>query len=174
MRIASLVASVVAVAATFWLVDAQAQSQWREFRSPQDGFSIEYPGTPKVTSRRIENSEAVQSDFLLDLGSVAYEVSVIQLPAGAGPKSPDEAYFTRLVNAYAQGSGSKVRSSKMITIAGHAGMEAMSDDGANLYHLTDITAVGDRIYVIVSAGPKGHQESDDAKRFRDSFKLITQ
>jgi predicted Zn-dependent protease len=40
-------------------------------------------------------------------------------------------------------------------------------------HLIDVVPGGnDRIYMLVTAGPKGHVASDDAQRFRDSFKLV--
>jgi predicted Zn-dependent protease len=31
---------------------------------------------------------------------------------------------------------------------------------------------GDRIYMLVTAGPKGHATGGDATRFRDSFRLL--
>jgi len=38
--------------------------------------------------------------------------------------------------------------------------------------LADLIADADRVYLIASIGPKGHESSADAKRFRDSFKLL--
>jgi len=40
------------------------------------------------------------------------------------------------------------------------------------YHLIDVLAAGTRAYLLISVGPKGHEASTDAKRFRDSFNLI--
>jgi len=34
-----------------------------------------------------------------------------------------------------------------------------------------IVPAGDRIYMLVSAGPRGHATSDDAERFRNSLHL---
>jgi predicted Zn-dependent protease len=53
------------------------------------------------------------------------------------------------------------------------GYEAIAEDGrGNLNHLITLVANGDRIYMVISAGPKGHAKSEDAVRFRDSFRLL--
>ncbi|HKA65590.1 MAG TPA: hypothetical protein VKD00_07720, partial [Methyloceanibacter sp.] len=46
------------------------------------------------------------------------------------------------------------------------------DDGkGKVNHLVSIVPAGDRIFMLVSAGPRGHATSDDAERFRNSFRL---
>jgi hypothetical protein len=75
------------------------------------------------------------------------------------------------------GSGSSLRrkGAAPATIADRLGYEAILDDGrGKLSHLLDIVAAGDRIYLLISAGPKDHATSDEAKRFRDSFRLLAQ
>jgi predicted Zn-dependent protease len=77
------------------------------------------------------------------------------------------------VNAYAKGSESRLRKRGPATIAGRSGFEAIADDGkSKLSHLIDVVPAGDRIYMLVTAGPKGHATGDDAGRFRDSFRLL--
>ena len=155
----------------FLLPLAVAQTQWREFRSDSDGFSIQLPATPKITARRIENTDATQTFFMIELKQNVYFVSVIQLGEGKGPKAPDQTYFAQLLKSYADGSNTTTRSSRMITWAGHPAIEGITDatDGA---HLVDITAAGDRVYMVVFAGSKGEETSPEAARMRDSFKLL--
>jgi hypothetical protein len=148
-----------------------AQPEWREFTSDSSGFSILLPDTPKVTSRRIGTSTATQTMFLIERGSNAYLVSVIQMQKGTGPKKPDSAYFQNLMKNYAEGSKTSLRSSSMITLAGRPAMEAITDT-ANAAHLVDLTAAGDRVYLIVYVGPRGEETGSEAKRMRDSFKLL--
>jgi hypothetical protein len=72
-----------------------------------------------------------------------------------------------------KGSSSTLRTQQPRTIAGQSGVEAVSDDDQNnMHHLIDIVIANGRVYIVVSAGPKGHETGADAMRFRDSFALI--
>jgi len=98
---------------------------------------------------------------------------VFEYPEGRAPDPAKPGYFTKVISAYAKGSGTRVRTKRSKTIDGRPGYEAIAEDGrGKLNHLIDIVANGDRIYMVVSAGSKGHAKSDDAKRFRDSFRLL--
>jgi hypothetical protein len=153
------------------LAPASAQDQWREFRSDSDGFSVSLPQTPAITSRRIGTSSATQTNFLIEHEPITYLVSLIQLEEGKGPKNPDNAYFQNLVKNYVEGSGTTLRTSKLTTIAGKPGIDAITDAG-NSAHQVQVMATGDRIYMVVYVGPKGQENSADPVRFRGSFKLI--
>jgi hypothetical protein len=165
--------SAFVVALLFALQPASvgAQDQWREFRSDSDGFSILLPETPTISARRIGTSQATQTMFLIERGRNAYLVSVIQLAKGTGPKKRDSAYFQGLLKNYAEGSKTTTRSSRMTTLAGQPTMEAITD-AAEAAHLVDLTAVGDRVFMLVYVGPKGEETGPNALRFRDSFKLV--
>jgi predicted Zn-dependent protease len=109
--------------------------------------------------------------FSVEIGQESYFVSVIQMAKGDGPQNPGEAYFAVLMKAYAEGSSTTLRSSRMTTWAGHTAMEGISDaDSAT--HLIDMTAAGDRVYLVVFAGAKGAENEPRATRLRDSFKLL--
>ena len=154
----------------FQFAPTVAQSQWREFRSDADGFVVALPQTPEITSRRIGTSTATQTNFLIENGSLTYLVSVIQLEKGKGPKNPDQAYFQNLMKNYVEGSTTKLRTSKLATIAGKPGIDGISEAG-NSVHQVQILAAGDRIYMVVYVGPKGQETSADPVRYRESFKL---
>ena len=52
-------------------------------------------------------------------------------------------------------------------------LEAIADDNkSKLSHLIDVVPAGDRVYMLVTAGPKSHATSDDAEKFRDSFRVL--
>jgi hypothetical protein len=59
----------------------------------------------------------------------------------------------------------------MTTWVGHTAKEGIAD-AASVIHLVNITAVGDRIYLVVFAGTKGQENEPKATRMRDSFKLL--
>ena len=161
---------VITLLLTFSAVSAQQHSERELYRSEADGFAIDMPGTPKVETRDLGNG-ATQKMFSIEIGQESYFASVIQLGPGNGPKNPDEAYFAVLMKAYIDGSTTTLRSSRITTWAGHAAMEGIAD-GASTTHLVDVTAVGDRIYLVVFAGAKNSENEPKAKRLRDSFKLL--
>ena len=152
------------------------EPQWTEFQSPERGFAVSFPDTPKFTSAPIEGQNPLlQYDFQVSIGEdTVYSVVVFEYPQGKGP-SPDNDTYVKLVNAYAKGSDSRLRKRGAATIAGYSGFEAISDDRkGKLSHLIDVVPSGDRIFMLVTAGPKSHATSDDATRFRDSFRLLGQ
>jgi hypothetical protein len=154
----------------FCSVAAQPHSEWQAVRSEADGFSVELPVTPKITTAPLANGGS-QKNFTVEAGQETYLVSVIQLPKGNVPASPDEAYFDILLKAYVEGSKTSLRSSRMITLAGQVGKEGIAD-AEPLVHVIDITASGDRIYLIVFAGPKGQESGGKATHMRNTFKLL--
>jgi hypothetical protein len=152
------------------------EQQWTEFQSPERGFAVSFPDTPKFTSAPVEGQNPLlQYDFQVSIGEdTVYSVVVFEYPQGKGP-SPDNDTYVKLVNAYAKGSDSRLRKRGAATIAGYSGFEAISDDRkGKLSHLIDVVPSGDRIFMLVTAGPKSHATSDDATRFRDSFRLLRQ
>jgi hypothetical protein len=152
----------------------QGQPQWTEYKSPERGFAVSFPGIPKTSSAPVEGQNPLlQYDFQVSLGEdTVYSVVVFEYPEGKGP-SPDKDAFVKLVNAYAKGSESRLRKRGPATIAGRSGFEAIADDAqGKLSHLIDVIPAGDRIYMLVTAGGKAHATGDDAVRFRDSFRLL--
>ena len=158
---------------------ASSQEQapgWVEFQSPERGFAVSFPGTPKTSSVSISGQNPlVQYDYTVGVGdNIVYQVVAFEYPAGKAPNPPEPEYYVKLVTAYAKGSEARLRKKGTSEIAGKQGYEAIADDNkGKLVHLIDVVPGGnDRIYMLVTAGPKGHAASDDAQRFRDSFKLL--
>lgn len=154
-----------------------SEPQWSEFQSPERGFAIEFPGTPKVTSTPVGGQNPLlQYDFQVSVGEdTVYSVVVFEYPPGKAPSPITNDFYVKLVSAYAKGSDSRLRKRGEATIAGRPGFEAISDGDSGkgkLNHLVDVVPAGDRIYMLVSAGPKGHATDDDAERFRDSFRIL--
>jgi hypothetical protein len=98
---------------------------------------------------------------------------VFEYPEGRAPNPPKPDYFAKVVDAYAKGSNSTVRTKTAKLVDQRPGYEAVAEDGrGELNHLINLVANGDRVYMIISAGEKGHAKDDDAKRFRDGFRLL--
>lgn len=185
MRVTSIVAALLAACAVM-AADAFAQeaktetsaeqeaSQWPAFRSAERGFEIAFPATPKATSTPVagQNPLVRYSFEAYEGDDTVYRLVVLEYPAGKAPNPPAESLYVKMVSAYAKDSGSKVRKRGPRTIAGRDGFEAITDDGkGKVNHLVTIVPAGNRIYMLVSAGPRGHATSDDAEHFRESFRI---
>ena len=87
-----------------------AEPHWVEFQSPERGFAVTFPGTPKFASAPVEGQNPLlQYDFQVSLGEeTVYSVVVFEYPQGKGP-SPDNDTYVKLVNAYAKGSETRLR-----------------------------------------------------------------
>jgi hypothetical protein len=149
-------------------------SQWPAFRSVERGFEIAFPSTPKTTNDSVAGQNPLISyNFeAYDGEDAVYRLVVLEYPAGKAPNPPSEAFYVRMVTAYAKDSESKVRKRGPKTIAGRDGFEAITDGKSKVNHLVSIVPGGNRIFMLVSAGPRGHATSDDAEHFRDSFRII--
>lgn len=157
--------------------DAPQEPQWREFHFPERGFVASFPVTekPKATSTPVAGQNPLlQHTYRTNVDKdTVYSVVVFEYPEGRAPNPPKPDYFANVVAAYAKGSDTTVRTKKSRTIDRRPGYEAVAEDGrGKRNHLIALVANGDRIYMIVSAGPKGHGQSEDAERFRDSFRLL--
>jgi hypothetical protein len=156
-----IVAAMLAVVFASWSDIGTAQEKWDQLSSPQNGFEALFPKAPTETP-----VSANQRNFLADLGSTAYIVSVLD-------NVPPKQNWEGLVEAYANGSASKVRNQHTTTLAGYPGVEAITDnEAADLSSLLNVVLVGNRLYQVVSVGPKGHETSAEAYRFRDSFRVL--
>jgi hypothetical protein len=71
--IARIVAALLIVVFASWSGIGAAQEQWAQLSSPQSGFEALFPKTPTETQVTPN-----QRNFLADLGSTAYIVSVVE------------------------------------------------------------------------------------------------
>jgi hypothetical protein len=153
----------------------QEAPQWPAFRSAERGFEIAFPVTPKATSSAVagQNPLTRYSFEAYEGDDTIYRLVVLEYPAGKAPNPAGDSLYVKMVSAYAKDSESKVRKRGPKTIAGRDGFEAITDDGkGKVNHLVSIVPAGDRIYMLVSAGRRGHATSEDAERFRGSFRVI--
>ncbi|ODA68238.1 hypothetical protein A7A08_00055 [Methyloligella halotolerans] len=150
------------------------ESGWIIFKAPEQLFSVALPGQPKVTAKPVAgHTPLIQHDYQVDPGDgTAYHTIVFEYPEGRAPEA-DVDYYRRVVEAYAKGSGSTVSKQGPARIDRQHGYEATTIDKTNsLIHLIDLLPSGDRIYMLVTAGPPGHAKTEEALRFRQSFHLI--
>jgi hypothetical protein len=160
-------AALIAVAAV-----AGAKATWTPYSAPIDGFTISFPGAPKVaTAKSPATVDGFYRTYAVDLTNSAFLVSVLHYPTASTPPATDATYRTFLDN-YASGSACKIRSTRDLTVGGRPALEAVCLDAkAKIDHVVDTFLNGDYLYIVVSAGPKGYAKGTTAATFRDSLSL---
>ena len=168
-----LIASVLILAAAAWLHPLAAEEPWHEVQSSDDWFAISFPVEPKYSqSLARADSNFVVKTWATTRGAVAYNTSILIFPPFSGPRAPDTRYYTNLLKGYGGGAKAEVREQKKVTVAGHSAVEGIVDNAErNIHFLVDIVSISDRLYIVASGGPAGHEASEDAMHFRDSFRL---
>jgi hypothetical protein len=165
-------------AVLMWVAAAPAPAadlRWSPFRSPEHGFQADFSAVPTLTTSGTPGKDKmVQYEFQTAIGTdYAYEVAVLEFGTGYAAPPATADIYNKLVAGYASGSNSILRTQHPRTIAGQPGIEAISDDDKNnMHHLIDIVIANGRVYIVVSAGPKGHETGPEATHFRDSFAFI--
>lgn len=158
--------------------DVPQEPEWREFHFSERGFVASFPGItekPKPASAPVSGQNPLlQHDYQVKVSKdTVYSVVVFEYPEGRAPNPPKPDYFAKVVAAYAKGSNTNVRKKGARTVDRRPGYQAMAEDSrGKLNHLISLVANGDRVYMVISAGPKGHAKSEDAERFRDGFRLL--
>ena len=159
--------------AAAWLHPLSAEEPWHEVQSGDDWFAISFPVQPAFSQKLARaDSNFVVKTWATTRGAVAYNASILIFPPFSGPRDPDTRYYTNLLKAYGGGAKAEVREQKKVTVAGHSAVEGIVDNAErNIHFLVDIVSISDRLYIVASGGPSGHEVSEDAVRFRDSFRL---
>ena len=171
----SRAAAAIMLFFVFLSAHATGLKDWTEYESPEHGFAASFPQTPHSTQKTTGQGSKNYTRYTYEVerGDQAYIVNVFEYAPGVLPEQPDEAFFTTLVNTYSAAGNSVVREQHPHAIAGHWGMEAVADDvDGTVSHLMDVAVVGNRLYLVISAGPRGSDVSDEAIHFRDSFRLL--
>ena len=157
---------------------AAEATAWREFHYPERGFVISFPGVterPKAESTPVAGQNPLlQHEYKVEAGKdTVFTVVVFEYPEGRAPNPPKQDYFEKVLTAYAKGSETNLRRKTPLKIDERPGYEAKAEDSkGKLNHLITMVANGDRVYMLISAGPSKHATSEDALRFRDSFRLL--
>ena len=162
--------SVAVVALLVFAAGAGAKAAWTPYSAPVDGFTISFPGAPKVASEKSAATvDGLYRTYSVDLSTSAFLVSVLHYPTASTPPATDATYRAFL-NSYAGGSACAIKTTRDLRIAGRPALEAVCLDAkAKIDHIVDAFLNGDYLYIVVSAGPKGYAKGATAARFRDSF-----
>ena len=99
---------------------------WREVNSTEGGFSIKFPGAPKIEAPDLNRGPVVIKRHLysLRLEGLSFQISFIDLPAGSDPDGALEGGIRSLIN-YGNARGATVVSAEPVTKGNCTGREVI-------------------------------------------------
>jgi len=149
------------------------EAKWIEIKQPAHGFSAMFPKAPKINPLSSDDSSLSVYEYMAVSESGVYSIAVSEYPLNDPPAADEESY-TETINDCAKASSTNIRTRKSATIDGHKAVEAVLENAKHTsVYLLDVVIVRNRIYLLSSGGHAGHENSSDAIRFRDSFRILS-
>lgn len=168
MRILSLLFVLVLASA-----GVRAQT-WNEHRSAEGRFRVEMPGTPKIKADVIqlkggEAAPIVQA--LAEVGGVAYLVTYMDYSQKSVGNTPPQQTLIEVRDSAAKGA--KLLSDRTLAVAGYSAREYLILDNDALLLIRSAMA-GTRLYQVIFAYKANQPQPVAARRFVDSFNILSQ
>jgi len=162
----ALVALALCCGGGYWAWNSLTTKTWSEFASTDGGFSASFPGKPKETTDSSAGDNTTHT-FIVEtnFGKEAYAVIYLDTKGIA-----DESFLELLA-----GFEGTVKSKKPITLNGHSGFEFDIETSAGATHLlirNRMFLVKQRVFQVMVTAVKDKVDSDDSRKFLDSFKFI--
>lgn len=147
---------------------AAATDRAHAFTAAEDGFSIDFPGTPDVREQPPDASGVKIRMYLLAQEPMRWAVFVATLPEGAA--LADQAVFDLLTPKY---PAECFRDERRGTFGGGVSRDfAVVCEAAGGKSVQVRQAkIGNRLYMAMGSGPPGFETGSDAQKFIDSFQV---
>jgi hypothetical protein len=153
---------------------------WRSYTAQKGGFSIKLPGPPEEEDRKLDAAKGGLSLHVLQVSGpdIAYSVYYYDLKAPL-PANARARYLEELAHNVVRTWGGKVSTQKAIKYGRHPGRDLAFEHkpaGAPGVQSTRlrIYLVGERLYQIQAAAPRGSPNLRDVDAFLDSFSLLAE
>jgi len=152
---------------------------WIDFNAGDGGFTIKFPGTPKVSTPEIKMGPVTLKHhaYSIDVGDFGFEAVFMDLPPGSDPDAAMAGGISNLINS-AVARGSKLLGNDSVTHGNCTGREvtlSTIEPGTTKPGFLDalIFTSGLRFYNIVFSARSDTKEARDASRiFSDSFSIV--
>lgn len=151
-----------------------ADTEWKEFTSNEDRFQTQFPGTPTQGERTLSGLLTRRYSWSDPRGGI-YGVTCYVLPESARSESAEqhEKRIKQAQDNFTKKGARKVLSDKKFTLdKKHTGRDIVVDvpERKALMRIRALV-VEDRLYLLMSVGRKEWVESNDTRKFLESFKL---
>lgn len=174
MRRRDLLSCVFVATAVAFIAHAVRAAEWRLYRFPEDGFAIEFPGSPKI---EVGNASGVKHittarTYLLDRGEVVFGVDATLFAPSPAPVRAVQllANAGELFQRSAKCSGYQERESKFLPV--NAREFVFEQCHGRYLGLFRFYAQDDWFYQVGVMMTGGRPDDPDANRFVQSFRLL--
>ena len=158
------------------VLTAACNKKAQVFRSESGGFSVMIPGKPDESTRKLDTPRG-KIDlhlFTAQKSNRAYIVSYSDYPDEMVKQNSPEKILDGSRDGQVRSMG-KLILEKNISLDGNPGrelvVEGKTSDGHDASSKTRIFLVGNRLYQVIFAAPKGEASSSEMDDFLESFKL---
>ena len=155
----------------------EAQPQWKQFSSPEGGFTILMPVTPTQKSQTAGSATVSLDDHSftasLEEGKVTYTVSYTNLPEEMA-QFPPNLILDSLSSRFTNDSKLKLLNQKDINLERYSGKEFKFEAPGEIIVSYRAYLVEKRLYQVTTEIPKDRESalSSDTDRFMNSFQLV--
>jgi hypothetical protein len=172
---------LVAIVSLVMLAVGFRQAEWAKVESAKENFTISMPSEPKRERKRASEGDAFfvlgsdQHIYSVESGGIDYRIETSHFHVA--PKRPQDIKmildFAR--HDFLRETGYKVRilRDREISLAGFPGWELRAENGKRVRTLRAYM-IKDRLYQLTTTEPKAAEQSPDAVKFFESFKLLAQ
>lgn len=164
---------VVSMVVVAGLASLAAADEWKPYTSTAGRYSASFPGTPKEVTQRMETEIGGIDATIASLESnnAFFAIAYNDYPREKmGNLTPDQLLDNARKGAVDKVKG-KLVSEKKVTASGYPGRELQIEAPGGLHITEHVYLVKTRLYQILVVTPSAGANSDDVKKFLDSFKF---
>jgi hypothetical protein len=172
MRIFAPLIVLLGLATMFGVLSPGDSQDWKEFRPPAGGFSVEFPGVP-VEETKVQATPA--GELTLNRFAVTRRDGDVSYSVGLWRYSPEmiQAGILSTLNTAREAVIGQFKSQPIaereVKAGQQAGHEILIRKSDKFLIRTRIFIVADRLYTVMVAAPETYVQDPDANRFLDSF-----
>lgn len=172
---ASLVALVFILSILGAMGPARTQEPWIEYRPPGGGFKLEFPGSPKQSQKDVPTKAGLirlNTAEMSPRNDRAFASFHSSFPPDALPADRQIALDAGRDNAIAKAGGT-LRTEQHLSIGGMPARRAVVDIfKSNQVCVSLMVLNGNDLYQAIVFTSAGQEDSDDIRRFINSFALV--
>ena len=159
-----------------WASSVQAADEWKTYRYSQDGFAIDFPGSPAPQEQKLDPKRMLRDNqYWFEKGDIAFGIGASlfhhNIIAGRTPDKQIEA----VIEGVRGSLKCTIRSQRPLSFPGATAREFVMEKCQTIsggVARQRVLIAGDWLYqVMVLGSTPGTEDSDDTKRFLDSFSL---
>src|SRR5262249_10809830 len=155
------------------LASVAAADEWKTYNSTSGRYSVQFPGTPKEVTQRMD-TEAGSIDATiasLEGPGAFYAIAYNDYPKDVTAKQTPDQLLDKAQKGAVDKVKGKLLNQKKVQAGGYPGRELQIQAPGDLEIAEHVYLVKNRLYQVLVVSPKGKAAPGDTKKFLDSFQF---